>query len=129
VNTTLNSLVSQQRTADLHRQARRWRSGADGFERESASTIELRLARVDEDNAVRRLAQLDDAPELEGPAMLAVVDGEAVAAMSLSDLRIVSNPFVRTQHAVKLLRLRAAHLSGRRERRRPLRRLRPRFAA
>ena len=129
MNTTLNSLVSQQRTADLHRQARRWRSGADGFERESASTIELRLARVDEDNAVRRLAQLDDAAELEGPAMLAVVDGEAVAAMSLSDLRIVANPFVRTQHAVKLLRLRAAHLSDRRERRRPLRRLRPRFAA
>ena len=48
--------------------------------------------------------------------MLAVVDGEAVAAMSLSDLRIVANPFVRTQHAVKLLRLRAAHLSDRRER-------------
>ncbi len=129
MNTTLNSLVSQQRTADLQSQARRWRGEADGFDREHTSTVELRLARVDEGTAVRRLAQLDDAPELEGPAMLAVVDGEAVAAMSLSDLRIVANPFVRTQHAVKLLRLRAAHLSDRRERPRPRRLLRPRFAA
>jgi hypothetical protein len=129
VNSTLNSLVSQQRTADLRSQAQRWLNEADGFDRERQSAIELRLARIDEDSDVRRLAQLDDAPELEGPAMLAVVDGEAVAAMSMSDLRIVANPFVRTQHAVKLLRLRGTHVSDRRERRRPRRVLRPRFAA
>ena len=129
MNTTLNSLVSQQRAAELRGQARRRHPEADGFYREHQATVELRLARADEDRAVRRLAQLDDAPELEGPAMLAVVNGEAIAAMSMSDLRVVANPFVRTEHAVKLLRLRAAHLSNHRERRRPLRLLRPRFAA
>jgi hypothetical protein len=129
VNTTLNSLVSQQRTAEFRSRAQRWSKQADGFDRRQPASVELRVARVDETPDVRRLAQLDDAPELEGPAMLAVVGGEAVAAMSLSDLRIVANPFVRTQHAVKLLRLRGAHLSDPRERRRPRRLLRPRFAA
>jgi hypothetical protein len=129
VNTTLNSLVSQQRTAEFRSRAQRWLREADGFDREVHSSVELRLARVDEDADVRRLAQLDDAPQLDGPAMLAVVDGEAVAAMSMSDLRIVANPFVHTEHAVKLLALRGAHLSERRDHRRPRRLLRPRFAA
>ena len=129
MNTTLNSLVSQQRTAEFRSRAQRWSEETDGFDRRQPASVELRVARVDENSDVRRLAQLDDAPELEGPAMLAVVDGEAVAAMSLIDLRIVANPFVRSQHAVKLLRLRGAHVSDRRERRRPRRLLRPRFAA
>lgn len=128
MNSTLNSLVSQQQTAELRGRAQRWHSEADGFERHQPAAVELRLARVDEDADVRRLAQLDDAPELKGPAMLAVADGEAVAAMSMSDLRIVANPFVRTQHAVKLLQLRGAHLADHRQSRRPRRLLRPRFA-
>jgi hypothetical protein len=129
MNTTLNSLVSQQRTADWRNRTQRWHNEADGFERERHSSVELRLARLDEASDVRKLAQLDDAPELEGPAMLAVVDGESVAAMSMSDLRIVANPFVRTEHVVRLLALRGAHVADRRERRRPRRQLRLRFAA
>ena len=129
MNTTLNSLVSQQRTAEFRSRAQRWSNEADGFDRRQPASVELRVARVEENSDVRRLAQLDDAPELEGPAMLAVVDGEAVAAMSLVDLRIVANPFVRSQDVVRLLALRGAHVSDRRERRRPRRLLRPRFAA
>jgi hypothetical protein len=41
-----------------------------------------------------------------------------IAALSLWDGRVVANPFVRTEHAVKLLRIQAAHLFGRRDRRR-----------
>lgn len=75
------------------------------------STIELRPAHPDEADVVRWLAQLDDAPMLSGEVLLAVVDGEAVAALSLQDGRVVANPFVRTEDAVALLRLRASHLS------------------
>jgi hypothetical protein len=74
--------------------------------------VELRRAAADEAGVVRRLAALDDAREPEGPVLLALLDGEAVAALSLRDGRVVANPFVATADAVALLRLRAAHLSG-----------------
>jgi hypothetical protein len=75
-------------------------------------TLVLRAARADEGAAVRRLAQLDDAPAPRGEILLAVLDGEPVAALSLLDGRVVANPFVRTADVVALLRLRAAQLSA-----------------
>lgn len=75
-------------------------------------TLALRIARDDEAFMVRRLAALDDAPPLKGEVLLALVDGEAVAAISLGDGRVVANPFVRTAETVRLLSMRAAQLSG-----------------
>jgi hypothetical protein len=89
--------------------------------------VALRLADPGEAHVVRRLAALDDAPELDGRVLLALIDGEAVAALSLRDGRIVANPFVPTQEPVELLRLRAVHVSGRIGRRRPRAVFRPRF--
>ena len=77
-----------------------------------APTVALRLAEHDEAAAIRRLAALDDAPALEGPVLLAVMDGEPVAALSLLDRRVVANPFLPTRDLVELLRLRAEHISG-----------------
>ena len=77
-----------------------------------APTVALRLAGSDEAHMVRRLAALDDAPPLEGPVLLAFVDGEPVAALSLLDQRVVANPFLFTRDLVDLLRLRAEHISG-----------------
>ena len=77
-----------------------------------APTVALRLAGSDEALVVRRLAALDDAPALQGPVLLALVDGEAVAALSLLDRRVVANPFLFTRELVDLLRLRADHISG-----------------
>jgi hypothetical protein len=82
------------------------------------STLALRVADVDDDSVVRRLAALDDAPPLRGQVLLAVVDGEAVAAASLSDGRVVANPFLPTAETVTLLSLRASQLSERPARRR-----------
>ncbi len=76
-------------------------------------TLALRFADDDDALAVRRLAALDDAPPLRGEVLLALVDGEAVAAMSLSDGRVVANPFLPTAETVTLLSLRASQLSGR----------------
>jgi ribosomal protein L10 len=72
----------------------------------------LRTAQSDEAHVVRRLAALDDAPALEGPVLLAVMDGEPVAAISLVDRRVVANPFVPTGDVVELLRVRADHIHG-----------------
>jgi len=91
-------------------------------------SLVLRVADAAEAGVVRRLAELDDAAYLNGPVLLALVDGQAVAALSLPERRVVANPFVPTQDAVALLRLRADHLSGARRRRRPRASFRPRLA-
>lgn len=74
-------------------------------------TLVLRVARDDEAAVVRQLAQLDDAPTPSGEILLAVLDDEPVAALSLSDGRVVANPFVRTADLVALLRIRATQIS------------------
>jgi hypothetical protein len=71
----------------------------------------LRSATSADAPAVRRLAALDDARMLAEPIMIALEDGEPVAALSLADHRVVANPFRLTQDAVALLRLRAEHVA------------------
>ncbi len=76
------------------------------------SRVELRLATPDDTHTLRRLAALDEQRELEGSVLIAFVDGNAVAALSVSDGRSVADPFVLTRELVALLRLRAEHLTG-----------------
>jgi hypothetical protein len=127
MTTTLNALAAQEHVHDLEREARRAHK-QDAEPDVSPASIELRLAGADEARVLHRLAQLDDAADLDGEALLALIDGEAIAALSLSDRRVVANPFVRTEHAVSLLRIQADHLFGHRERRRLRRMPRVRFA-
>ena len=75
-----------------------------------SSTLALRVAQNDEAPVIRRLAALDDSPPLDGDVLLALVDGEPVAAVSLCDGRVVANPFLHTADTVRLLSLRAAQL-------------------
>jgi hypothetical protein len=77
-----------------------------------APTVALRMAERDEAAMIRRLAALDDAPALEGPVLLALSDGEPVAAISMLDRRVVANPFLPTRDLVQLLRVRADHIAG-----------------
>ncbi|HWF25873.1 MAG TPA: hypothetical protein VG275_10520 [Solirubrobacteraceae bacterium] len=77
----------------------------------SEGTVELRPAGAEEAGIVRDLAALDDAPALEGQVLLALIDGRAVAALSLDDGRVVANPFVPTVKVVAVLRMRAEQLS------------------
>ena len=83
-----------------------------GMTKSQKPSLVLRFAGDDEAAVVRRLAQLDDAPTPSGEVLLAVLDGDPVAALSLSDGRVVANPFVRTADLVTLLRLRAAQISA-----------------
>jgi hypothetical protein len=73
-------------------------------------TIAIRAAHDDESSIVLRLAALDSAPRLRGDVLLAVVDGEAIAAASLEDGRVVADPFRATADVVALLRLRVSTL-------------------
>jgi hypothetical protein len=75
-------------------------------------TVALRLAGSDEAAVVRRLASLDDQPALEGQVLLALIDGEVEAAISLDDRRVIANPFLSTRDLVQLLRVRAEHIAG-----------------
>jgi hypothetical protein len=98
----------------------------------STSTLLLQQATPADDAALRDLAQLDSARPLAGPAVLAVIDGRLVAAASVSDDRIIADPFADTTQAVRLLRLHLTEIGARRHghprRRAPRLSLRPRAA-
>jgi hypothetical protein len=68
------------------------------------SIIALRPAAPGEDADLRRLAALDSAEPLRGPVLIALADGEPVAALSLADGRAVADPFRPTADVVTLLR-------------------------
>jgi len=59
---------------------------------------------------VRDLAALDSSAELTGSVLVAMVDGQPRAALSLDDGRAVADPFAPSAAAVELLRMRADQL-------------------
>jgi hypothetical protein len=68
----------------------------------------LRTARADDDADLIRLAALDSARPLAGPALVAEQDDAIAAALCLSTGRTVADPFVASLHLVELLRRHAA---------------------
>jgi hypothetical protein len=54
-----------------------------------------------------RLAELDSQRPLTGPALVGEIDGRPAAAISLTDRRVVADPFQHTAQLVALLRMRA----------------------
>jgi hypothetical protein len=119
MNAPLNAVMAQEHVSDLTRAAARYHEIPSRPVWRSGPAVELRPARADDDQVVRELAALDDARPLQGPVLLALVGGKAVAAIALDDERVVANPFVPTAHAVSLLRMRAGHVSHASHRRRP----------
>ena len=96
------------------------------------ASITIRPAYADDHAALVRLAALDSAAGVPAaPVLLAEVDEQLRAALSLADESVVADPFFPTQHLVRLLRAHAAAVTDTRARstRRPLRRLRTGFAA
>jgi hypothetical protein len=57
-----------------------------------------------------RLAELDSQRPLTGPALVGEIDGRPAAAISLTDGRVVADPFQPTANLVALLRMRARGL-------------------
>ena len=70
------------------------------------ASIVMRPPRPEESFAVRRLAYLDSHRPLSGDVLVALVEGEPLAAISLADGTVVADPFRHTAVAVELLQLR-----------------------
>jgi hypothetical protein len=90
--------------------------------------LTLRYAFPDDYATLTRLSALDTAEPLAEPVLIAEVDGEARAALSLADGRVVADPFHRTVPLVELLRARASQLAGSPGKRSRLARVRLRLA-
>jgi hypothetical protein len=93
----------------------------------NSSPITIRPAYADDDAAITRLAALDSADRLPAkPLLVAEVDGELRAALSLSDGSSIADPFHRTLHILNLLSVHAAGMTQRpaRQHRRVIPRLR-----
>ena len=74
--------------------------------------IEIRLAAPADARALDRLTELDSRPAgaLHGDVLLAEVDGDPIAALSLEDDLLVAHPFHHTKPVAALLNLRARQL-------------------
>jgi hypothetical protein len=72
--------------------------------------IELRLCRAADDPALERLAALAERPLPFGRLVVALVNGQLVAALPLAGGHALTDPFSRTAHLLRLLELRADQL-------------------
>jgi hypothetical protein len=68
------------------------------------SSLLIRRAHTSDNRELNRLAALDSSDPLQGDILLARADGELRAALSLSDGRVVADPFARTAQIVRTLR-------------------------
>ncbi len=88
--------------------------------------VAIRRARDADTPLLHDLAELDSRPPLDGPVLVALVEGRIWAAIGIEDDRAVADPFLPTAPAVELLRLRVTQLRAADGR--PARRLLPRWA-
>ena len=92
----------------------------------SNAAITIRPAYADDESALTRLAALDSTERPPAtPVLLAEVDGEVQAALSLRDGSAIADPFRPTLHILALLRTHAEQTARPRT---PHRRYRLRFA-
>jgi hypothetical protein len=70
-------------------------------------TIVIRSASPADSDALDRLAALEGVRPLEGERLVAIIDGELVAAVEMDSGQAVADPFRRSAAAVEMLRLQA----------------------
>jgi len=76
----------------------------------TSSPLAIRRSAPGDGDRIRLLARLDDRRAPAGPCLVAEIEGEMVAALSLVTGAAVSDPFRPTADALALLQLRAAQL-------------------
>jgi hypothetical protein len=74
--------------------------------------VTIRYAFPDDAHALARLAALDSSQVPAGPLLVADVEGELRAALSLSSGAVIADPFERTVALVELLLARGRQLRG-----------------
>ena len=89
-------------------------SGGADIEGVTTPTISIRPATAADGRTLVRLAALDSVRPLPfGPVLIAEIDGEPKAALSLKTGQVVADPFSRTADVVELLRVHARAVSER----------------
>jgi hypothetical protein len=78
----------------------------------SANAYVIRQATSDDAHALERLAALDGQKPLSGTALIGEMDGSPAAAISLTDGRVIADPFKKTTHLVPLLMMRRRALQA-----------------
>lgn len=109
MNSFLTREMSNFRIGELRRAARRRRT-PEGYPELDESSLTVRALQPADTEAVRLLAALDGKHVPAGPALVAEVDREVVAALPLDGGRALADPFRPTAHLVALLELRAEQL-------------------
>lgn len=84
------------------------------------NAYDIHPARPGDASSIRWLAEMDSRPFPKGRLLVASVDGQPVAAISLEDGTVIANPWIRTGHLVTALRSQA-RAYGARERKPSLR--------
>ena len=74
-------------------------------------TVTIRKASRDDEPAIARLSEQDSASPPAEPRLIAELEGDAVATISLADGRSVADPFRPTAAIVELLRVRCEQLA------------------
>jgi hypothetical protein len=77
------------------------------------TSIKIRAARLEDAEALRLLAQRDSRAVPDGELLVALVDGQARAAISLATGETIADPFHRTAELVWMLTRRFAQLYSR----------------
>jgi len=75
-----------------------------------ANAYVIRQATIDDQTALERLAALDSQRALSGSALIGEIDGTPAAAISLTDGRVVADPFKLTAQLVPVLMMRRRSL-------------------
>jgi len=74
--------------------------------------VRVRIAGPEDSEALANLAALDSTHPPSGPTLVAEVDGELRAALSVPDETVIADPFQSSADLVELLRARSAELSN-----------------
>lgn len=75
------------------------------------ASVAVRLARPEDDQAIRRVAALDGKPAPTGHVLVAEADSEVVAALPVAGGVAIADPFRWTSDIVALMEMRAAQLT------------------
>jgi hypothetical protein len=73
--------------------------------------LTVRPSRQSDESGLARLAALDSAKPLHGPALVAEADSRLLAALPLGSGRAIADPFEPTAELVELLQLHKAQLA------------------
>jgi hypothetical protein len=72
----------------------------------SANAYAIRPATEADNRTLRQLAELDSQRPLDGPVLIGEIRGRPAAAVSLTDGRVIADPFRNTGHLRRILHLR-----------------------